>query len=156
MVISPKFPIGVATMYKVPIDSILIIKFWIHRSFVFMGILAFMCSCAPSSPLTTITDDISMDRKSTLGEQENRTSALDLHELAEAADETIKNRLFLESALLYKNEGNYFLCSEVLKKINGALLSDANYLIYGLLKAEILNHLLILVQYYNGVKIRRH
>ncbi len=105
-----------------------------------MGILAFMCSCAPSSPLTTITDDISMDRKSTLGEQENRTSALDLHELAEAADETIKNRLFLESALLYKNEGNYFLCSEVLKKINGALLSDANYLIYGLLKAEILNH----------------
>ena len=104
-----------------------------------VGILAFMCSCAPSSPLTTITDESSRDRKSTLGDQENRTSALDLYELAEAADETMQDRLFLESALLYKIEGNDLLCSKALKKINGALLSDANYLIYGLLKAEILN-----------------
>ena len=105
---------------------------------MFVGILAFMCSCAPSSPLTTITDEISTDRKSTLSDQENRTSALDLYELAEAADVTMQDRLFLESALLYKIEGNDLLCSKALKKINGALLSDANYLIYGLLKAEIL------------------
>ncbi len=105
---------------------------------MFVGILAFMCSCAPSSPLTTITDEISTDRKSTLGDQENRTSALDLYELAEAADVTMQDRLFLESALLYKIEGNDLLCSKALKKINGALLSDANYLIYGILKAEIL------------------
>mgnify|MGYP001400478133 CR=1 FL=1 len=78
-------------------------------------------------------------QKSNLNKRKKLTSAHELHELAKIADETIQDRLFLESAVLYEKEGEYFECSEVLRKINSALLSDANYLIYGLLKAEMLN-----------------
>ena len=114
-------------------------KFWIRRGSMLVTILAFMCSCAPSTPLKTFPDQISTNEESTLYELKKRPSALELFELAEIADVTIQNKLFLESAVLYENEGDYLVCSEVLKKINGALLSDANYLVYGLLKAEILN-----------------
>tara|TARA_B100001093_G_scaffold518198_1_gene602236 strand:- start:4367 stop:6256 length:1890 start_codon:yes stop_codon:yes gene_type:complete len=116
-----------------------IIKFWIQRCSILLGILAFMCSCAPSSPLKTVSDQESKDEKSNINERKKLTSARELYELAKIADETIQDRLFLESAVLYEKEDDYFECSEVLRKINSALLSDANYLIYGLLKAKMLN-----------------